>query len=111
MTEAIPGPPGLPFLGNVGDVTPGDSVASFQRLAEIYGKPLSQPRSRLLIALSSRTDLQTQYRRRNEALHLEPRVTRRSLRREAVFKGGYRSIGADPKWCGRWPLHCIYGRT
>lgn len=36
--EEIPGPPGLPFLGNVNDVDPVNSVASLERLAEIYGE-------------------------------------------------------------------------
>ncbi|KAF7916449.1 uncharacterized protein EAE97_012109 [Botrytis byssoidea] len=35
--EEIPGPPGLPFLGNVSDVDPVNSIASLERLAEIYG--------------------------------------------------------------------------
>jgi cytochrome P450/NADPH-cytochrome P450 reductase len=36
-TEEIPGPPGLPFLGNVTDVDPTNSMVSLQRLADIYG--------------------------------------------------------------------------
>lgn len=36
--EEIPGPPGLPFLGNVSDVDPVNSIASLERLAEIYGR-------------------------------------------------------------------------
>ncbi|CCD33597.1 hypothetical protein BofuT4_P072760.1 [Botrytis cinerea T4] len=35
--EEIPGPPGLPFLGNVSEVDPVNSIASLERLAEIYG--------------------------------------------------------------------------
>ncbi|KAA8565429.1 hypothetical protein EYC84_009289 [Monilinia fructicola] len=35
--EEIPGPPGLPFLGNVQDLDPVNSIASLERLAEIYG--------------------------------------------------------------------------
>ncbi|KAG4439164.1 hypothetical protein IFR05_005363 [Cadophora sp. M221] len=37
MTEPIPGPPGLPLLGNINDVDPTDSTASLCRLAETYG--------------------------------------------------------------------------
>jgi cytochrome P450/NADPH-cytochrome P450 reductase len=36
-TEEIPGPPGLPFLGNVIDVDPTNSMVSLRRLADIYG--------------------------------------------------------------------------
>lgn len=36
--EEIPGPPGLPFLGNVQDLDPVNSIASLERLAEIYGE-------------------------------------------------------------------------
>lgn len=36
-TEEIPGPPGLPFLGNVTDVDPTNSMVSLRRLADIYG--------------------------------------------------------------------------
>jgi cytochrome P450/NADPH-cytochrome P450 reductase len=39
MSEAIPGPPGLPFLGNIGDITPRDSASSLRRLADTYGMP------------------------------------------------------------------------
>ncbi|EDN95818.1 hypothetical protein SS1G_11697 [Sclerotinia sclerotiorum 1980 UF-70] len=35
--EEIPGPPGLPFLGNVQDVNPISPLASIERLAGIYG--------------------------------------------------------------------------
>ncbi|XMA17494.1 hypothetical protein WAI453_010285 [Rhynchosporium graminicola] len=36
-TEGIPGPPGLPFLGNINDVDPATATASLCRLAETYG--------------------------------------------------------------------------
>ncbi|QSZ36198.1 hypothetical protein DSL72_007324 [Monilinia vaccinii-corymbosi] len=35
--EEIPGPPGIPFLGNVQDLDPINSIASLERLAETYG--------------------------------------------------------------------------
>ncbi|KAJ8069548.1 hypothetical protein OCU04_003198 [Sclerotinia nivalis] len=35
--EEIPGPPGLPFLGNVHDLDPVNPFASIERLAGIYG--------------------------------------------------------------------------
>jgi hypothetical protein len=53
MSETIPGPPGLPFLGNIGDITPGDSVSSLRRLADTYGMPGPHHRTHLLIGLSS----------------------------------------------------------
>lgn len=34
---AIPGPPGLPLIGNITDVDPANSVASLSRIAETYG--------------------------------------------------------------------------
>ncbi|KAG4412171.1 hypothetical protein IFR04_014690 [Cadophora malorum] len=37
MTEPIPGPPGLPLLGNINDIDPADSMASLLRLADTYG--------------------------------------------------------------------------
>ncbi|RDW85388.1 bifunctional cytochrome P450 reductase [Coleophoma crateriformis] len=37
MTEPIPGPPGLPIIGNVNDIDPIDSIKSLNRLADIYG--------------------------------------------------------------------------
>lgn len=39
MAEPIPGPPGLPILGNINDIDPVDSMASLGRLADTYGKP------------------------------------------------------------------------
>ncbi|KAI9048833.1 hypothetical protein LZ554_007664 [Drepanopeziza brunnea f. sp. 'monogermtubi'] len=37
MTTPIPGPPGLPFVGNINDLDPKGSIASLSRLAETYG--------------------------------------------------------------------------
>ena len=37
MTTPIPGPPGLPFLGNALDLDPQNQNASLTRLADIYG--------------------------------------------------------------------------
>ncbi|KAH9213493.1 fatty acid hydroxylase [Leptodontidium sp. 2 PMI_412] len=37
MAEPIPGPPGLPILGNINDIDPVDSMASLGRLADTYG--------------------------------------------------------------------------
>ena len=37
MAAPIPGPPGLPFLGNLNDIDPGDSLNSLSRLADTYG--------------------------------------------------------------------------
>lgn len=37
MTTPIPGPPGLPLVGNSFDVDPQNLKASFDRLADIYG--------------------------------------------------------------------------
>ena len=41
--EEIPGPLGLPFLGNVSEVDPVNSIASLERLAEIYGRNQEVP--------------------------------------------------------------------
>ena len=40
MSQPIPGPPGLPILGNISDVDPADSVNSLGHLADTYGKLL-----------------------------------------------------------------------
>ncbi|KAL5312931.1 hypothetical protein ACEPPN_019357 [Leptodophora sp. 'Broadleaf-Isolate-01'] len=37
MTEPIPGPPGLPLLGNINDIDPADSMADLCRLVDTYG--------------------------------------------------------------------------
>ena len=37
MTTPIPGPPGLPLVGNSFDVDSQNLKASFDRLADIYG--------------------------------------------------------------------------
>ena len=37
MTEIIPGPPGLPLLGNVQDIDPEDPIQSLCNLTDIYG--------------------------------------------------------------------------
>ncbi|KAL2059809.1 hypothetical protein VTL71DRAFT_10193 [Oculimacula yallundae] len=37
MTEPIPGPPGLPFVGNINDVDPAEATVSLCRLADTYG--------------------------------------------------------------------------
>lgn len=36
-TEPIPEPPGLPFLGNIGDINTEYPLGSFLRLADTYG--------------------------------------------------------------------------
>ena len=35
--EAIPGPPGLPILGNVADINPETPTVSMVNLTDIYG--------------------------------------------------------------------------
>jgi len=42
-TEVIPGPPGLPLVGNVVDLDPENPVESFIRLADQYGMKTWQP--------------------------------------------------------------------
>jgi len=37
MATPIPGPPGLPLLGNLNDVDPIDTTSSLGRLADTYG--------------------------------------------------------------------------
>jgi cytochrome P450/NADPH-cytochrome P450 reductase len=37
MTESIPGPAGLPVLGNMYDLDPANSIESLGHLADIYG--------------------------------------------------------------------------
>lgn len=39
MAAPIPGPPGLPLLGNFNDIDPADSMTSLSRLADTYGMP------------------------------------------------------------------------
>ena len=48
MTETIPGPPGLPIVGNLTDIDPADTVNSLARLADTYGMPLTSKYSILL---------------------------------------------------------------
>ena len=36
-TERVPEPPGLPFLGNIGDINTEYPLGSFLHLAETYG--------------------------------------------------------------------------
>lgn len=38
MTTPIPQPPGVPFLGNIKDVDPGNTWWSLKTLAEKYGQ-------------------------------------------------------------------------
>ncbi|KAF8850100.1 fatty acid hydroxylase [Acephala macrosclerotiorum] len=38
MSQPIPGPPGLPILGNISDIDPVDSSNSLVRLADTYGE-------------------------------------------------------------------------
>lgn len=35
--EPIPGPPGLPIIGNLNDIDPESPILSFERLTDIYG--------------------------------------------------------------------------
>ena len=37
MIEPIPGPTGLPLVGNLADIDLTNTIASFERLAGIYG--------------------------------------------------------------------------
>ena len=37
MTEPIPGPRGLPFLGNIRDIDPVDTIKSLGLIADTYG--------------------------------------------------------------------------
>jgi cytochrome P450/NADPH-cytochrome P450 reductase len=39
-TIPIPGPPGLPLVGNIGDVDTKDLVMSIRKLADTYGMSL-----------------------------------------------------------------------
>jgi cytochrome P450 / NADPH-cytochrome P450 reductase len=50
MPTPVPGPPGLPLLGNLNDIDPADSISSLGRLADTYGiqLPPISPRSVLL---------------------------------------------------------------
>lgn len=36
-SQPIPGPPGLPLLGNLTDLDPADGIGSLGRLADTYG--------------------------------------------------------------------------
>ena len=36
--ETIPGPPGLPLLGNISDIDPETPILSFNRLTDTYGR-------------------------------------------------------------------------
>ncbi|CAG8961894.1 hypothetical protein HYFRA_00013694 [Hymenoscyphus fraxineus] len=38
MTEVIPGPPGLPFIGNINDIDLTNASADLRRLADTYGE-------------------------------------------------------------------------
>jgi len=49
--DPIPGPPGLPFVGNARDVDPNNFSLSIQRLADIYGT-LPTPNSNLILVHS-----------------------------------------------------------
>ena len=37
QTETIPGPPGLPIIGNLADIDAETPLQSFERLTDIYG--------------------------------------------------------------------------
>lgn len=37
MSTPIPGPPGIPLLGNINDVDPAEAIVSLGRLADTYG--------------------------------------------------------------------------
>lgn len=41
-TEPIPGPPGLPLVGNIADIDATNPIQSMCNLTLKYGKPLSQ---------------------------------------------------------------------
>jgi hypothetical protein len=56
---------------------------------------------------STRPDLQAQFWRQGEAIHIHPQVDERGLRREEVLKERFWSSPTDPKWRGRWSLYCI----
>lgn len=44
----IPGPKGVPFLGNIYDIEPEVPVNSFERMADSYGMDLDHDRESLL---------------------------------------------------------------
>lgn len=41
LSVPVPGPPGLPILGNIKDLDPADSMASLSRLSDTYGRNTS----------------------------------------------------------------------
>jgi hypothetical protein len=62
----IPGPPGIPFLGNVADIDPVNSMASFSRLADTYGTSRTKGLLEWFFTDYPRRDLQAPYRRWHE---------------------------------------------
>lgn len=48
-TVPIPGPPGLPLIGNVGDIDPAFPLGSLKNMADTYGSSL-QSHSLVLLA-------------------------------------------------------------
>jgi hypothetical protein len=101
MPEPIPGPPGLPILGNINDVDPVDTTASLSRLADTYGMFTmleAYLQNKELTIHHCRPYIQAQSWWQRQAVHLDPRFDGRGLRREAIHKNGIRSFGADSKW-------------
>jgi hypothetical protein len=58
-TETIPGPPGLPIVGNIADIDSETPLHSFERLTDIYGKSESIAVTHSLLKIS-RPDMEIQ---------------------------------------------------
>lgn len=78
MSQPIPGPPGLPILGNISDIDPADSVNSLGRLADTYG--MNPSICQCAEADLNRRNLQAEPWWYRTTVYILPRPDERSLR-------------------------------
>lgn len=103
MTEPIPGPYGLPFIGNYLDVTAEDSsIQSLERLAEIYGPILQVSVGGKRMILLSSAEYLAEIADEKRFVKFPPASAGGGEGTEA--KGLFSATGDDPDW---GQAHCV----
>lgn len=94
MSESIPGPRGIPFLGNVLDMDMEVPIRGLERLADQYGPIYQITLKGARTIVCSSADLMEQLTDEKRFVKLPPR----SLRETPGAKGLFSATNEDPDW-------------
>ena len=94
MSESIPGPRGIPFLGNILDMDMEVPIRGLERLADEYGPVYQITLKGARTVVCSSADLMEQLTDEKRFVKLPPR----SLRETPGAKGLFSASNEDPDW-------------